>query len=133
MPKLFQFFVVVFALFWCTTILAQQKGVTNTEADISPNQAPNSTYPPTDAIWDVLLNFDVEILTGALGNAGAEWNGTYFYSTRWASNLIHEYSADGTTLIREFSVAGVTGLRDLAWDGTYMYGGAASPQLVPKG
>ena len=44
----------------------------------------------------------------------------------WASNLIHEYSADGTTLIREFSIPGVTGLRDLAYDGQYFYGGAAA-------
>jgi hypothetical protein len=81
--------------------------------------------PNLEAIWDLLLSFDNTALSGAAGNAGAEWNGTYFYSTRWASNLIHEYSADGTTLVREFSVSGVTGLRDLAWDGTYMYGGAA--------
>ena len=76
--------------------------------------------------WEVLLQFDVAALSGSTGNAGAEWDGTSFYSTRWASNLIHEYNATGTTLVREFSITGVSELRDLAWDGNYMYGGAAA-------
>ena len=128
MPKLFQFFVIVFALFWCTTILAQQKGVINTEAEISPTQTPYNTDPPIDAIWDVLQSFDIVALSGAAGNAGAEWDGTSFYSTRWASNLIHEVDMAGT-LIREFSVPGVTGLRDLPYDGTYFYGGASGATI----
>ncbi len=126
MPKLFQFLVIVFALFWCSTMLAQDKGIVNTNAEVSPTQTQQLSDPPIDAMWDVLLDFDIVALSGAPGNAGCEWDGTSFYSTRWASNLLHEYSADGTTLIREFSVAGVTGLRDLAYDGTYFYGGAAA-------
>ena len=125
MKYFFKAFIILFALFWCVTLIAQPGG-----SDIKLDQTPNIVKPThnnnTEAMWDVLLNFDITLLNGAAGNAGAEWNGTYFYSTRWASNLIHEYSSDGTTLIREFSVAGVTGLRDLAWDGTYMYGGAAA-------
>ncbi|MCB2219671.1 MAG: carboxypeptidase regulatory-like domain-containing protein [Bacteroidetes bacterium] len=75
--------------------------------------------------WDLLFSFDVEAATGALGNAGAECDGDYYYTTRWASNLIHKYDLDGN-LIEEFSIPGVTGLRDLAYDGNYMYGGAAA-------
>lgn len=111
---------ILFAVLWCFSLIAQEG------PEVSPNNDPVNIDPALEAIWDVLLDFDVAALSGAAGNAGAEWNGTYFYSTRWASNLIHEYSADGTTLIREFSVSGVSGLRDLAWDGTYMYGGAAA-------
>lgn len=111
---------LLFALLWCFTLSAQDF------MDASPYQGSVNHDPNKEAIWDVLLQFDATALSGAAGNAGAEWNGTYFYSTRWASNLIHEYSADGTTLIREFSISGVTGLRDLAFDGTYMYGGAAA-------
>ena len=81
---------------------------------------------PADEIWDVLIEFNVTVLSGSNGNAGAEWNGSSFFSTRYGTHLIHEYSADGTTLIREFSIPGVTGLRDLAWDGTYFYGGNTS-------
>lgn len=121
-------FLLIFVMTWCITFFPQQKEDIKSSADRGPNQGTISSIG-ADAMWDVLLQFDVTALSGAAGNAGAEWDGTSFYSTRWASNLIHEYSADGTTLIREFSIPGVTGLRDLAWDGTYMYGGAASTTI----
>ena len=84
---------------------------------IQPNRAP----------WDLLAAYDIGATgqTGANGNAGAEFDGTYLYSTRWASNLIHRYGTDGI-LVEEFSIPGVSGLRDLAFDGTYMYGGATA-------
>ncbi len=74
--------------------------------------------------WDVQYSYDATAATGAGGNAGAEFDGTYFYTTRWASNLIHKYDINGN-LVEEFSIPGVTGLRDLAFDGVYMYGGNA--------
>jgi len=80
------------------------------------------------AMWDLQFSFDVTLSSGAAGNAGAEFNGTYYYSTRWAANLIHEYDLAGT-MLRAFSVPGVSGLRDLAYDGTYFYGGAASSAI----
>jgi hypothetical protein len=83
---------------------------------------------PGEAIWDVQFNFDVATASGAAGNAGAEFDGTYFYTTRWASNLIHKYDMSGN-LVQDFSIAGVTGLRDLAFDGTYFYGGAAATTI----
>jgi len=79
----------------------------------------------TDDPWDLQYSFDLEAATGALGNAGAECDGQYYYSTRWATNLIHKFDFDGN-MIEEFSIPGVSGLRDLAFDGTYMYGGAAA-------
>jgi hypothetical protein len=75
-------------------------------------------------IFDLQFSFDVEAASGDVGNAGAGFDGTYFYSTRWASNLIHKYDIDGV-LVEEFSIPGVNGLRDLAYDGEYFYGGAA--------
>ena len=78
---------------------------------------------PTDATWDLQISFDLQIASGALGNAGAEFDGNFYYTTRWASNLLHKYNMNGI-LVEEFSIPGVSGLRDLAFDGTYMYGGA---------
>jgi hypothetical protein len=83
-----------------------------------------ATPAQNDAMWDVQFSFDLTAASGAAGNAGCEFDGTYFYSTRWASNLIHQYDINGV-LVKEFSIAGVTGLRDLAYDGTHFYGGAA--------
>jgi hypothetical protein len=76
------------------------------------------------AMWTLQFSFDVTAASGAAGNAGAEFDDVHYYSTRWASNLIHEYDLAGV-MTRQFSIAGVSGLRDLAYDGTYFYGGAA--------
>ena len=82
------------------------------------------------APWDLLFSYDLEAATGALGNAGAEWDGTHFYSTRWAANLIHQFDSTGA-LVKEFSIPGVTGLRDLAYNEAtgYFYGGAAGGSI----
>ena len=121
MFKKFQF-IVSLVLFLSLGIFAQNL---KTAKDINPNLGPfvKSTQLSVEAMWDVQLEFNALTLSGAAGNAGAEYDGTSFYSTRWASNLIHEYSGDGTALVREFSIPGVTGLRDLAYDGQYFYGG----------
>ena len=94
-------------------------------ADVNPDSkaAPAGFY--LEAMWDLQANINLETVTGALGNAGAEFDGTYYYSTRWASNLLHKIDLSGN-LVEEFSISGVTGLRDLAFDGTFMYGGAAA-------
>ncbi len=82
----------------------------------------------TRAMWDLQFSFDLNVASGEAGNAGAEFDGTYFYTTRWGSNLIHKYDMSGN-LVEEFSIPGVSGLRDLAFDGTYFYGGAASTTI----
>ncbi len=104
----------------------QQKTTTNF-AEVSPNRitAVSPSTVPNDDIWDVLFSFDATAASGAAGNAGAEYRTGEFYSTRWATNLIHEYDDTGV-MVDEFSIAGVSGLRDLCYDGTYFYGGAAS-------
>lgn len=97
--------------------------------DAGPKGSSEIFNPEIEAIWDVLLQFDATLLNGSTGNAGGEWNGTNFYTTRWESNLLHEYNGTGTSLIKEFSIPGVSGLRDLAFDGTNFYGGAAGNQI----
>ncbi|MDD2965118.1 MAG: T9SS type A sorting domain-containing protein [Bacteroidales bacterium] len=82
----------------------------------------------TDAVFDLQFNYDAAAVSGAAGNAGAESDGNFLYTTRWGSNLIHKYNLDGT-LVEEFSIPGVTGLRDLAYDGQYFYGGAAATTI----
>ncbi len=89
-----------------------------------PSQRP-SHYLVSEAPFDLQFSFDLQAASGDLGNAGAEFDGQYYYTTRWASNLIHCYDQNGN-LVKEFSIPGVSGLRDLAWDGQYMYGGAAA-------
>ena len=107
----------------CVTVFS----VTGTEivdSDTSNISLISTNENPTDAPWDLLFEIDVAAQTGAAGRAGGEFDGTYFYTTAWASTLIDKWDITGT-LLETFSIAGVSGLRDLAWDGTYMYGGAA--------
>ena len=77
-------------------------------------------------IWDVQFNYDLSEGTG--GQAGIETDGGYIYTTKWASDTIFRYKMNGT-LQDTFIISGVTGLRDLAFDGTYFYGGNASNNI----
>ena len=91
------------------------------------DESPFVSQPPVELIrdmWDLQFSFDATAASGGAGNAGAEFDGTYFYSTRWLTSLIHKYDINGI-LVSEFSIPGVTGLRDLAYDGTHFYGGTS--------
>lgn len=110
------------AVFMIAALLPAQ----NDKRDISPfPHLINDNQTNTLSMWDLEFSFNVTEATGASGNAGAECDGIYFYTTRWSSNLIHKFDMSGN-LIEEFSIPGVSGLRDLAFDGMYMYGGSAS-------
>jgi hypothetical protein len=116
---------ILMCLLMCVTVGAETATKTtdaNPTAFINTHKSMANLQP-----WTTYGVFDIGATgqTGANGNSGAEFDGTYLYSTRWASNLIHRYDKNGT-LVEEFSIPGVSGLRDLAFDGTYMYGGAAS-------
>ncbi|MCB0306500.1 MAG: hypothetical protein KDI38_22250, partial [Calditrichaeota bacterium] len=121
-------------LVWSATVVAFKNGrvVTGKNGSKGPAGSDyhqrNSEFPyvavVTEDTWDLQFSANLEVVTGALGNAGSEFDGTYYYTTRWATNLLHKIDMGGN-LVEEFSVSGVTGLRDLAFDGTYMYGGAA--------
>ncbi|HEX7358045.1 MAG TPA: hypothetical protein VF270_10080, partial [Ignavibacteriaceae bacterium] len=102
--------------------------------DVSPNLLTNEVkpgYPTTEAIWDVQLNYDATTVTGAAGNAAAIFlpNVGEFWTSRWASALLHRWTAAGT-LIEEFSVAGVTGVRSLTYDGTFLYAGQNTTSIA---
>jgi hypothetical protein len=97
-------------------------------ADASPLQTLPGSHAFIEAPWDLQFSFDATAASGAAGNAGAEFDGTNYYTTRWASNLIHQYDLAGTMTL-EFSIGGVTGLRDLAYDGAFFYGGAAATTI----
>jgi len=118
----------IISIFVSMLLFVTVASVTGTEI-VDKNEVNTEAYPnqmPNDAPWDLLFSFDLEVASGALGNAGSEMDDDgNFYSTRWAANLIHQYDTSGT-MTKEFSIAGASGLRDLAYDGTNFYGGAAA-------
>ncbi len=56
---------------------------------------------------------------------GVETNGLFIYTTVWNGPGILKYDMDGN-YIGTFTIPGVSFLKDLAFDGTFFYGGAAS-------
>ncbi len=108
MKSFFSFFLLIVFSFFCIFVYSQGG---------SPNLQSNPSSPQNnpEAIWDVQLNVNV---TGS----GAVKDGSFFYVADKTSNLIRAYDASGNLLLI-FAIPGVTGLEDLAFDGTFEYGG----------
>ncbi|MCF7911158.1 MAG: carboxypeptidase regulatory-like domain-containing protein [Candidatus Cloacimonetes bacterium] len=96
------------------------------DADVTPNHTQKYEVPETRDMWDLLDTFIAD--PTIVSQAGIEFDGTYFYTAVWASALINKFDIDGN-FIETFSIPGVSGLRDLAYDGQYFYGGAASNSI----
>ncbi len=89
--------------------------------EVSPKAS--NTPIVTDDLFD--LQFDWPVGVGG-GEAGVETDGIYFYTSMWnGAGEFQKYDMDGTW-VETFTVTGSDGCRDIAWDGTYFYGGAAS-------
>jgi len=127
MKKLFMIFLLLIV---ASSLALAQKRV----QDISPrllDREIKPNYPTIDALWDVQANYDALVVTGAAGNAAAIFLPTVgeFWTSRWASALLHRWTAAGT-LIEEFSIPGVTGVRALTFDGTYLYAGRNTTSIA---
>jgi hypothetical protein len=94
--------------------------------DVGPNLVLN---PHATTFTDDLFDHQFDFICGdASGEAGIETNGNYIYTSLWNSTGFCCYEMDGTFL-GTFQVPGESAVRDLAYDGTYFYGAAASTQL----
>jgi hypothetical protein len=101
--------------------------------DKNPNPAEDirPSYTIIDALFDVQFNYNAELVTGANGNAAALFIPTLneFWTSRWASNILHRWTAAGT-LIEQFTIANVTGVRSLTFDGVHVYAGLATTTIA---
>jgi hypothetical protein len=87
--------------------------------------APGFAFGPvqqTDANFDLQFEYPC---ADASGEAGVETDGNYIYTTLWNGTQFCKYNTDGS-FVGLFSVPGASAIRDLAYDGTYFYGGAAA-------
>jgi hypothetical protein len=96
---------------------------------VDENSTPYS-YAPTMAPGDIVIDFDAQTAHGETGVLGAEWDGEYFWTTsRGLVNPPHKifvWDIDGN-LVQTYNQpaqSSAWGIRDLAFDGTYLYGGS---------
>lgn len=73
----------------------------------------------SDDFMDLQFQHPVEV---GGGEAGIETDGEFFYTTKWNGDEIFKYAIDGN-YVGVFTIEWVSALRDLAFDGTYFYGG----------
>lgn len=76
----------------------------------------------SDDLFD--LQFDWPVGIGG-GEAGIECDGNYVYTTKWNGAEFYKYELNGT-YIGPFTCGSASAIRDLTYDGTYFYGGAAA-------
>jgi hypothetical protein len=120
----------MFFLTLVTQICFAQQYDQNSRNEKSPILAPyNNQGADITTYWELFFTLDLTAATGGSANSGVEFDGTYFYTTRWDSNLMYKYDINGN-LLEEFTIPGVWGIRDLAFDGTYMYGGYSSTTIL---
>jgi hypothetical protein len=111
---------------WADEVKEEALPAWTTSTDASPDVGPVS-YPQVDDQWDLLLSADVGGLTADNQLLGGEFADGQFYITSGAGtdpNVVYMVSADGLTLNGQFDQWSSPGWgwRDLAYDGTYMYG-----------
>jgi len=96
--------------------------------DVNPDRNQIISHSFSRDLFDLQFQIDVSE-TIAQGIAGVEYDGEYFYAAEWgyAGTDIHILDIDGNE-VGSFTPTFVTGtgIRDMAWDGTYLYGSNAS-------
>jgi len=78
-------------------------------------------------VGDILMEFDIQTPTGDNQLLGCEFDGTYLWFTGGGSsgtNMLYKFDISGS-LLNSYSqgTSSSWGIRDMAFDGTYLYGG----------
>jgi hypothetical protein len=94
-----------------------------TPADKDPNAKNNPIF--TEDQFDLLFDFG----PAGTAEAGIETDGMYIYTSVWSgAGEFLKYDQAGN-FVEEFTIAAAAGCRDIAYNGTYFYGGAASTTI----
>ncbi|MCD4678894.1 MAG: T9SS type A sorting domain-containing protein [Bacteroidales bacterium] len=112
---------LMLAVFFIGSVSLNAQSYLNSNDETSPNQTFQKQTTSSKGAKGWTVQFAHPITNSA--SAGCETDGTHFYVTEWNGTTIWKFDMTGTQ-IASFSIPGVSGLRDLAYDGTYFYGGA---------
>ncbi len=80
----------------------------------------------TKSVWDVLFSWTLPSQYNY--EIGVETDGTYIYTARYNSTKFYKYTMTGA-ILDSFTISGVSSIRDMAYDGTYFYGGSNSAAI----
>jgi hypothetical protein len=118
------FILIIFYIISGNLNTAERRRFEKSSYERDPNTTAHSHHgSSTDELFDLQFSFPLGV---GDGEAGIECDGNYFYTTKWNGNVFYKYELDGT-YIGEFTVDGCPGsIRDLAYDGQYFYGAAAT-------
>ncbi len=94
------------------------------ERDMSEKSSPVNINP-SDEMFDLQFSWPVGV---GGGEAGIETDDSYIYTTKWNGADFYKYDLSGN-LLETFTCGTAGAIRDLAYDGTYFYGAAASPTV----
>jgi Secretion system C-terminal sorting domain len=78
--------------------------------------------------WQMQFAWEYEMDPDVGPPTGIEFDGEYFYSGHYGSYYLRKYGSDGEFLSDE-SVSQICDIRDLAWDGNYLYGSMANNNI----
>lgn len=109
----------LFSIFLATIFIASMSFAQN-DAEFIQSSKTTSANKGITSQWN--LQFQYPVIAG--GTAGIECDGTNFFITKWNGDLFYKYDMTGN-LLDSFTIAGVSAIRDLAYDGTYFYGGSS--------
>ena len=98
--------------------------------EYSPTVADIKAIAPdnTEALWDVLWVYTCSDGT----QAGVETNNQFIYAPVWSGTNYMKYDIATGALLETFTIAGTNGVRDLAYDGSFFYGGANAGSQIYK-
>lgn len=120
------FSVTCFSLivFLVGSLPAQELALSSTAERAPLNVAPSvpASSQRSQALWDILFNYDVSTPTGAAGYAGVCFVNNEYWVSKWASDTIAIFSSSGS-FVRKVRVTGVTGIRSMTYDGSFIYAG----------
>lgn len=128
--KHFQLFCLVFFTgFLSLSVFAQQANSFLPQQHADKSSAGICKSKNTTAFFDLLYNWPVQ----KTSEAGIETDGTFLYTAVWASDSaiqrkIYKYNLTGAVL-DSFVIDSVVGLRDLAYNANYFYGGNSSNSI----
>jgi hypothetical protein len=78
--------------------------------------------------WQMQFAWEYEMDPEIGPATGVEFDGEYFYSAHYQDCFIRKYDLSGE-LLSDIPVSGTYDIRDLAWDGEYLYGSMASNMI----